>query len=428
MNGKKNIIIIIFFLVVVFTFSCSFINNNISFNKNFELNCKGDNSFQTSDNEISIITPESKTYTEPMSGYYPATYGFENDEIWIIPEEWSFFTSYTGFVQVVEEMDGHNKVVELKDAGGGGGATIVSNTFSSQTTGIIECYIYLDYPHNSGDYLMIQIHDQNPQDTIVIYWEDGNLVVYNGAAPTTVGSYNGYTWYHVRIQFDCADDWHLWIDENSVDGGSGYGFRSTTTTSITKFDMRTWSDNVFNYIDAVGYSWDPNYNIGDNLNEGLLLSFVNRTPLDWMGYSLDGLTTKTIVGNTTLPLPTNGVHNIQVFGNDSLGTIYASEIQYFSINAPPPYIPPDNSFIIIISVAVGALSIFLGVLLILYVILSRNRKYEPHKFKEPKKPEIRAKPKHGYLICPYCHNENDIKNNYCMYCGSSLLEFKPDNM
>ncbi|MFX0017277.1 MAG: zinc ribbon domain-containing protein [Promethearchaeota archaeon] len=285
-------------------------------------------------NFIDIFTPENKLYTEPMNGYYPATYGFENDENGIIPAEWSFFTSYTGFVQVVEELDGHNKVVELIDAGGGGGATIVSNTFSSQITGIIECYVYLNYPHNSGDYLMLQIHDQNPQDTIVIYWENGNLIVYDGTIPTIVGSYNAYTWYHVKIQFDCTDDWHLWIDENSVDGGNGYGFRSGTTTSITKFDMRTWSDNVFNYLDAVGYSWDPNYNVGANLYEGLLLSFDNYPDLDWKGYSLDGLANKTIMGNTTLPLPANGTHNIQVFGNDSLGTIYASNLRYFTIDVP----------------------------------------------------------------------------------------------
>jgi len=295
--------------------------------------------------DINIVTPENKTYTGPMSGYYPATYGFESDENGIIPEKWSFFTSYTGFVQVVEEMDGHKKVVELKDAGGGGGATIVSNMFSSQTTGTIECYIYLDYPHNSGDYLMIKIHDQNPIDTIVIYWEDGNLVVYDGTTPTTIGSYNAYTWYHVRVQFDCADDWHLWIDGNSVDGGSGYGFRSATTSSITAFDMRTWSDNVFCYLDAVSYSWDPYYNIGDNFNEGLLLNFENRTALDWMGYSLDGLTNKTILGDTTILFLGDGSHSIQVFGNDSLGTMYESEIRYFSINAPSPsinIITPSN--------------------------------------------------------------------------------------
>lgn len=34
---------------------------------------------KTSAGEITIVTPENKTYTQPDSGYYPTTYGFEND-------------------------------------------------------------------------------------------------------------------------------------------------------------------------------------------------------------------------------------------------------------------------------------------------------------------------------------------------------------
>ena len=75
------------------------------------------------------------------------------------------------------------------------------------------------------------------------------------------------------------------------------------------------------YLDAIGYSWDPNYNIGDNQDEGLLLSFDNSTNLEWMGYSLDGQANKTILGNTTILMLDIGSHSIQVFGNDSLGSL-----------------------------------------------------------------------------------------------------------
>ncbi|GAG89338.1 unnamed protein product, partial [marine sediment metagenome] len=81
--------------------------------------------------------------------------------------------------------------------------------------------------------------------------------------------------------------------------------------------------------------WDPNYNIGDNLNEGLLLSYENTTSLDWKGYSLDGQANKTIMGNATIPMPIDGVHNIQVFGNGTLGTMYDSNVRYFSVNGTP---------------------------------------------------------------------------------------------
>jgi len=85
------------------------------------------------------------------------------------------------------------------------------------------------------------------------------------------------------------------------------------------------------YIDAVGYSWDPNYNIGDNLNEGLLLSFENSIALDWQGYSLDSQPIKTILGNTTIPMPAEGLHTIQVIGNDTLGFMRYSQLRYFTV-------------------------------------------------------------------------------------------------
>jgi len=89
---------------------------------------------------------------------------------------------------------------------------------------------------------------------------------------------------------------------------------------------------VYEYLDAFSITGlQDNYEIGDNLNEGLLLSFENYTALDWMGYSLDGQNNKTILGNSTIPMPKDGVHTIQVFGNDSLGELYKSEVRKFTI-------------------------------------------------------------------------------------------------
>ena len=84
------------------------------------------------------------------------------------------------------------------------------------------------------------------------------------------------------------------------------------------------------YIDSIGYSWDLDYSIGQNMNEGLLLTYYNNTTLNWQGYSLDGASNKTILGNTTIPIPTNGKHHIQVFGNDSIGENLKSIVLYLT--------------------------------------------------------------------------------------------------
>ncbi|MFW9971159.1 MAG: hypothetical protein ACFFDF_13280, partial [Candidatus Odinarchaeota archaeon] len=93
-----------------------------------------------------------------------------------------------------------------------------------------------------------------------------------------------------------------------------------------------------------------NYDIGNNLNEGLLLSFETGFTPDWLGYSLDGQVNRTIFGNTTISFPYNkGLHTIQVFGNNSFGRIFQSELRYFTIlyTPSPPGIPGFNIIIVL---------------------------------------------------------------------------------
>jgi hypothetical protein len=74
------------------------------------------------------------------------------------------------------------------------------------------------------------------------------------------------------------------------------------------------------------------------LEEGLLLSFENSTALEWIGYSLDGLANNTILGNTTILLPEDGLHTIQMFGNNTNGKIFQSKIGSFEVDLKPPEI------------------------------------------------------------------------------------------
>ncbi|MEM2108526.1 MAG: kelch repeat-containing protein [Candidatus Bathyarchaeia archaeon] len=66
------------------------------------------------------------------------------------------------------------------------------------------------------------------------------------------------------------------------------------------------------------------------------LVFTVNKPVVWMGYSLDGQETVTIIGNTTLAGLANGVHNITVYARDEFGNTGASEPITFSIETPFP--------------------------------------------------------------------------------------------
>ncbi|MHA1671119.1 MAG: Loki-CTERM sorting domain-containing protein [Promethearchaeota archaeon] len=285
---------------------------------------------------ISISTPENKTYTEPDSGCYAATYGFENDLDGKDPSEW-ILDEGGGPIDVVNSIGGHSKIVEINKDGTTDWPHMRNNFSTSQTSGTVEFWMR---SNDVTDQSLVYLSGTEPWMVTVgidndhFVWVDDSGLQYSVSCSNNV-------WYHIRIDFECgsgayeglsADHFYFYIN------GERYGeyeFRNSGD-SMDYIDIFVWETSVDYYYDAIGYSWDPDYSIGDNLNEGLLLSYDNTTVLDWQGYSLDSQTNRTILGNTTISMPADGGHHIQVFGNDTMGTMYESDLRYFSVNTAPP--------------------------------------------------------------------------------------------
>ncbi|MFX1343459.1 MAG: OmpL47-type beta-barrel domain-containing protein, partial [Promethearchaeota archaeon] len=294
-----------------------------------------------------IVTPENKTYTEPMSGYYPASYGFENDIVGENPQNWVTDETY-GEIQVISELDNHKNVVEINDNGALGWPGITQYSNFPRTYGTIEFWVRF----NSTSEWM-QFASRDTADNLVplrVSIEGGKWMYRNNAGtllvvPNVVDPVIN-KWTHIRIDFRCHNaPSYLGISNDrfiiTVDGISSgelehwYGgkldYNWFGITGAPDETMKIW-------VDAVGFAWDPNYNIGDNLNEGLLLSYTNDTALEWIGYSLDNQVNRTILGNTTILMPNDGLHSIQLFGNKSIGTMYHSDARHFSIDTTGPII------------------------------------------------------------------------------------------
>ena len=313
---------------------------------------------------IDIITPENKTYTEPDSGYYPATYGFENDQDGSDPFGWSVLET-GGTVDVISSLGGHSKIVEIN------GITsyprMQHNFSTSHESGTVEFWMRgNDVTKSCLTYIGIDMAG----GTLITIGIDNDQFLYYapGAIPQNIVPCNDNTWYHVRVDFECgsgayqglsADHFYIYINGQRY---GEYGFR-IAGNDVEYMRNVVWDFSVVYYFDAIGYSWDPNYNIGDNLKEGLLLGYNTNTDFNWTAYSLDGQANQTILGNKTIPMPSDGLHSIQVFGNDSMGTVYESDMRYFTTNALGPEItinspisnqlygttPPDFSISISVS-------------------------------------------------------------------------------
>ena len=73
-----SLLVLLFLLTIPsnFTLDKNFKNEKYFINEHFDKD--GKLLPKTSSNELILITPQNKTYTSPMEGYYPGTYSFDS--------------------------------------------------------------------------------------------------------------------------------------------------------------------------------------------------------------------------------------------------------------------------------------------------------------------------------------------------------------
>ncbi|MFX1344150.1 MAG: hypothetical protein ACFFBC_00095 [Promethearchaeota archaeon] len=267
---------------------------------------------------IRIISPEDgASFSEPMEGYYPASFGFENDIVGQNPSGWGI----NEYINVEAEIDGHKKVVKAMPEAAFDYA-IMGNTFTGQTSGKIEMWYRCEVVE---DFDLFYLYDTYQNVAIKIERTNIGNWRYHGRDGWVVfssGEVSADTWYHLRIDFDCElDRFDFYIDGDlKVDHGLFFDWRN----SIGEIRLASFSFDAFAYgcyFDAIGYSWDPKYNIGDNLKEGLFFD-IEPTDADDMWYSLDDGDPVSITGDFVIPFPFTRHHTIKVGG-----TIDGTEVE-----------------------------------------------------------------------------------------------------
>ena len=295
--------------------------------------------------KVSIIinSPENKIYDGPMSGYYPATCGFESDRIGSEPEWFDIIGTLGGTAVIIEELNDHKKILELYDISDTYNAHVRKDLSETPTHGTVEYWMRTDNISKLSGFRI----DNGGNFLLTTRTWNHYLQGTNGTTWTNITLLQNNIWYHMRIDFECTTGFYQELSQYSWSlyvNGIKYGVYDFISNE-SQADKIWWYTDFLHglydyryYIDAIGYSWDPNYNVGSNLDEGLLLDFDVNSDLNWSGFSLDGQHNTSISGDTVIPLPNEGVHIIQVFGNDSLGKIYQSEQKNFIIDTIIPEI------------------------------------------------------------------------------------------
>ncbi len=295
---------------------------------------------------VNISTPENSIYNKPMSGYYLCSNGFENDEIGSEPEWFEQIGTNGGTVQVIGTLDGHEYVLDIYDSSTGILNAHVRKLLPSMpSSGTVEYWMRVDDSTKVCGFRIDQGAIPNEMVTMRTFF---NFLQYNnGTDWNTIRFISNNTWYHIRVDFECTTgnyqglsqySWRLYVNDTQYGdypfaNNQSYAYRTTWYNDY----LHAMSDYHY-YLDAIGFSWDSKYHIGDNLNEGMLLSIEENFDHEWICYSIDGSTNVTILGNIPFAFPSDGQHSIQVFAQDSAGDIITSDLRYFFIDTTSPEI------------------------------------------------------------------------------------------
>ncbi|NVM27422.1 MAG: hypothetical protein HWN65_01160 [Candidatus Helarchaeota archaeon] len=292
---------------------------------------------------INITNPANNSIQLDLwTGIYNATYGFDSIANGSKPPEGEM----SGNCYVVNHIDAHAKVLQLK--GDEASITYGVNEGFPKSYGTIEFWIRFE----DISYYSIEISMKNSGTDLICMWVDwGKWYYYSDwfdiSRIPNVNNPQPNTWHHVKIDFRCANaSPYLGLPEDrymiTIDGISS-GEQTPRLTGRTEYDLIEIDTGEYGYdwarvwIDAVGLSWDPNYDVGDNLDETIpyLLSLEYELPphVNNLHYSLNNQDLKPLMAPDILPFNETGIHQFQLFGGDIYGDIYESRINYFAVSA-----------------------------------------------------------------------------------------------
>ncbi|MFW9820991.1 MAG: hypothetical protein ACFFE5_15405, partial [Candidatus Thorarchaeota archaeon] len=179
---------------------------------------------ETSNGLINITSPENRTYTAPMTGYYLATYGFESDADGILP---SYLTKVDDYpITVISSRNAHNKVLWFDDNGYSYRASCFNSFGTNVGNGTIEFWFSVDDAYDRTGLILRQ--DTNATVSMGSRYDkwkyhtatqiDLNMQKASGGdMPSPLDN----TWHHIRIAFECTTGnfmgldqytWKCWID------------------------------------------------------------------------------------------------------------------------------------------------------------------------------------------------------------------------
>ncbi|NVM30496.1 MAG: hypothetical protein HWN65_16775 [Candidatus Helarchaeota archaeon] len=267
-------------------------------------------------------------------GYYPnrnmdvgpvdylGTYSFTEDVDGSDPAGFVITEPANSSVQVINEVDGHGKVVRVETTGGTSPDFL--NNFADQSMGETywECWVR----GSSGRARIVTQRDDwpNKKSWLSFNYNLNELrsVTLSGASSELISPISPNTWYHIRVQENLNNKLKVWLNGEYKGEFNSYDPQAT----INQIRIGIYTTSGLCWYDAVDYSWAPGYYPNRNmdyLGELIYAVFENGTRQtewqDWTGQTQVDYN----VSGAGLGV---GVHNISLVFNDWDGNWYHDDV------------------------------------------------------------------------------------------------------
>lgn len=314
MNKRnKSVLVLIYCLFMISLFIVN-VNSNQN-NLNPKTSALGDIEYNFQENilynktnpnyDFAYNTRNQTVYTEIYNG----TYSFTN-EIGLNGTDISFVDLLTypdddDIITIIKEMDGHNEVLKNYDEGIDTRSSFY-NIFEPKTNCSIEFWFYRNQTVGTSWFYF-----QGEGGWVISMPVYSNYIDYGG----NIASFSPFIWYHFRFDFFYTYfDFYINGIKN-VGSPFSYGLGNYGTGILKFYTESVVSNDIF---DAIGYSWDTDYNINDNI---IPYRFDNETlEVDKLTfkYYADGTTPS--IQNSDIPLwdETSGYPYTDISGSDDI--------------------------------------------------------------------------------------------------------------
>jgi hypothetical protein len=241
-----------------------------------------------SDASTAWVGDKMRLFIRSWIPYRDGTFNFREDVINGHPRGWEINEQSNTFIDMIDNIGNHEKVVQFYDNNPAGAARM-ANYFGKRIDGEIELYMRRS---DATKMFYISIRDATGTEGLKLYMHTSGAWLYN-AAQAFDGSpaANADTWYHVRIYLDTATDTaNIWINGTQLLVGASPSIPfANLLADISQVHIYTDTpaSNYYCYVDAVGFSWDPFYQIGTN--KSLMLDEATKYWLRqprWVGSSV----------------------------------------------------------------------------------------------------------------------------------------------